>query len=102
MIVVDGFRIKLADSKCHATGRLRLHDHDRQRCRPDAPDATAHTLNVASTGNFTATGTFTVAGVIGTCNYTAKTATSFTGVTGCNGTPANGALVTGPEPGASP
>ena len=61
----------------------------------------AHTLNVASTGNFAATGTFTVAGVSGTCTYTGKTATSFTGVTGCSGTPLNGATVTGPNQAAA-
>ena len=101
VIVVDGFRIKLADSKCHATGQgSDCTTTTVNGAGQTLQTLTAHTLNVASTGSFTTTGSFTVAGVSGTCNYTGKTATSFTGVTGCNGTPANGALVTGPNQGA--
>ncbi|HEY3921306.1 MAG TPA: carbohydrate-binding protein, partial [Gaiellaceae bacterium] len=54
----------------------------------------AGTLNVASTVGFPTTGAFTVAGIAGTCQYTGTTLTSFTGITNCGGTPADGALVT--------
>ena len=51
------------------------------------------TLTVASTAGFDSTGTFTVAGATGTCTYTGMTATTFTGITGCTGTPADKAKV---------
>jgi len=50
-------------------------------------------LNVASTFWFKSSGTFTVDGGTGTCAYTGTTNTSFTGVTGCSGLPADGAAV---------
>src|SRR5215203_4846896 len=52
------------------------------------------TLNVAATADFKTAGKFTVGGINGTCSYTGKTPTSFTGVTGCTGTPAAAAVVT--------
>src|SRR5712691_8050403 len=51
------------------------------------------TLNVASTYGFSSSGSITVDGVTGTCPYTGTTNTSFTGITVCTGTPADGASV---------
>src|SRR5216683_6008379 len=56
-------------------------------------DLTSGTLNVASTFWFKSSGKFTVDGGTGTCAYTGTTNTSFTGVTGCSGLPADGAAV---------
>ena len=53
------------------------------------------TLNVATTGGFIDAGSFTVDGGTGTCNYTGRSSTSFTGVTGCSGSVNDGAAVTG-------
>ena len=55
------------------------------------------TLTVTSTAGFADSGTLTIAdpGVTGTCSYTGRTETTFTGITGCSGTPADGAAVTG-------
>ena len=50
-----------------------------------AQDLAGGTLNVASTSDFDSTGLFKVGGASGTCAYTGKTASSFTGVTGCTG-----------------
>ena len=55
----------------------------------------AGALTVKSALAFPATnGAFTVAGIAGTCQYTGTTMTTFTGITNCGGTPADGALVT--------
>src|SRR5205823_5846188 len=51
------------------------------------------TLNVASTYGFDSSGSVTVDGAAGTCTYTGTTNTSFTGITVCTGTPADGADV---------
>jgi hypothetical protein len=51
------------------------------------------TLNVATTGGFTDSGNFTGDGITGTCAYTGRTATSFTGISGCSGTPDDGAQI---------
>ncbi|MFN2609691.1 MAG: hypothetical protein ABR507_02275, partial [Actinomycetota bacterium] len=51
------------------------------------------TLNVADTTNFASSGKFKADGIDGTCLYSGKTATSFTGITGCTGTPDDGAAV---------
>ena len=92
VIRIDNFRIKLAASKCHATGA-------GADCATTTVNGALQTLpratfNVASTAAFAASGSFTVGGVIGTCSYGGKTATAFTDVTGCIGTPSNGATVT--------
>src|SRR5260370_14611711 len=52
------------------------------------------TLRVASTYGFKDTGTFSVDGGSGPCTYGSKTDTSFTTVSGCTGTPVNGAVLT--------
>ncbi|HTZ05978.1 MAG TPA: carbohydrate-binding protein, partial [Gaiellaceae bacterium] len=57
-------------------------------------DLSGGTLTVKNTADFASAGTFTVDGGTGTCTYTGKTATSFTGITGCTGTPDDKALVT--------
>ena len=57
-------------------------------------DATHTTLNVISTASFDTTGAFTGEGIDGTCSYTGKTVTSFTGITGCTGSPDDGAAIT--------
>jgi len=48
-----------------------------------------------TTGGFTDTGTFTGTDITGTCAYTGRTDASFTGITGCTGTPADGAAISG-------
>src|SRR6202521_1317133 len=62
---------------------------------PGADSLAGGTLHVASTFGFDSTGTFTVDGGTGTCSYTGTSADglSFTGITGCTGTPANAASV---------
>ena len=57
-------------------------------------DGSHTTLNVISTANFDTTGAFTGEGIDGTCSYTNKTTTSFSGVTGCTGSPDDGAAIT--------
>ena len=64
-------------------------------------DSTHTTLTVASTlGFFSLGGTFTIAGISGTCSYSAATPGVedlpgvITGITGCTGTPADKAAVT--------
>ncbi|MES1247222.1 MAG: hypothetical protein ABUS54_06080, partial [Actinomycetota bacterium] len=54
---------------------------------------TTISLAVVSTADFASTGQFTIAGVTGTCTYTGTDATHFTGVTGCTGTPTDGAKI---------
>ena len=58
-------------------------------------DVTSPTeLKVKSTAGFRPAGTFTVAGVTGTCTYTAISGgNKFTGLSGCSGTPDDGAVV---------
>ena len=55
----------------------------------------AGSLAVASVAGFADSGSFTVAGVTGTCSYTGRDKVNnlFTGVTGCTGTPKDGAAV---------
>ena len=54
------------------------------------------TVTVVTTGGFTTSGgTFTVDGGTGSCAYTGVTEDTFTGVTGCSGTVADGAVVAG-------
>jgi hypothetical protein len=62
---------------------------------PGGDSLAVGTLHVASTFGFDSTGAFTVDGGTGTCSYTGTSADglSFTGITGCTGTPANGASV---------
>src|ERR1700674_4142567 len=63
---------------------------------PGGDSLAGGTLHVASAFGFDSpSGTFTVDGGTGTCSYTGVSAdgTSFTGITGCTGTPANGASV---------
>ena len=57
-------------------------------------DGAHTTLNVGDASKFPTSGSFTVKGIGGTCNYTGKSGNQFTGVTGCTGTPADGAAVT--------
>ncbi len=61
---------------------------------PGGDDLSLGTLRVASTFGFDDTGKFSVDGATGTCSYGSKTDTSFTTITTCTGTPANGAAVT--------
>ena len=57
-------------------------------------DLSTGTLDVASTSAFADKGQFTVAGGSGPCSYTGTSGRNkFTGITGCTGTPANGAAV---------
>ena len=55
---------------------------------------TGDTLTVATTTPFLSSGKFTIAGITGTCSFTGTTdRTKFTGVSGCTGTPADGAAI---------
>ena len=55
---------------------------------------TSHELTVKSTLTFRPAGTFTAVGLTGTCTYTSKTDTKFSGISGCTGTPEDKAIVT--------
>ena len=61
-------------------------------------DLSSGTLVVKSTNMFGSSGAFKVDGVTGTCDYTGITLTSFTGITGCTGLPADKAGVTAAAP----
>ncbi|MFL6035275.1 MAG: beta strand repeat-containing protein, partial [Gaiellaceae bacterium] len=56
--------------------------------------ALGSTLLVVSTAGFETSGKFTIAGISGTCSYTSTDSTHFFGVSGCTGTPKDGAAVT--------
>ena len=58
-------------------------------------DVSAGTLKVASTADFASTGGFTGTGISGTCSYTGAAGNSFTGITGCTGTPSDGTAISG-------
>ncbi len=58
-------------------------------------------LTVASTGGFAASGSFTGDGISGTCAYASITSTTFTGITVCTGTPADGTTIKGTSAQAS-
>ena len=58
-------------------------------------DLSGGTLKVVSLVGFDPSGQFTIAGISGTCSYTGTSGgNTFTGVTGCTGTPTNGTAVT--------
>ena len=52
-------------------------------------------LTVHTTGGFANSGVFTVEGVGGNCLYSGRTDTTFTGISGCSGSVADGAYVRG-------
>ena len=53
------------------------------------------TLTVHTTGGFANSGSFTVEGIAATCAYAGRTDTTFTGISGCSGSVADGAYVRG-------
>ena len=58
-------------------------------------DVSLGTLKVATSDPFLSSGKFTIAGISGVCSFSGTSGhNQFTGVTGCSGTPADGALVT--------
>ncbi|MGZ3438561.1 MAG: beta strand repeat-containing protein, partial [Polyangia bacterium] len=58
-------------------------------------DLSGGTLKVVSLVGFDPSGQFTIAGIGGTCSYTGTSGgNTFTGVTGCTGSPKNGTAVT--------
>ncbi|HEY4412851.1 MAG TPA: hypothetical protein VGN06_07620, partial [Gaiellaceae bacterium] len=57
-------------------------------------DATHTSLNVGAVANFNSSGKFTVAGVTGTCSYTSVSGNTLQSISGCTGSPADGATIT--------
>ncbi|MGH2998744.1 MAG: beta strand repeat-containing protein, partial [Gaiellaceae bacterium] len=96
------FTVTGVSGTCSYTGTDGTHLESVTGCTGSVASGTVVTagqnvtqgLAVASTDDFSTTGIFTVTGVTGTCAYTGKDSTHLTGITGCTGTPANGATVT--------